>query len=68
MLQSAVQAERQKLRQRRVPSSQLGRVMGFAGLGARLAAGTAIDSITSMFRCVSPSRCRRPVALTMLLR
>ena len=28
--------------------------MGFAGLGARLAAGTAVDSIASMFRCVCP--------------
>ncbi len=42
---------RRKLRQRRVPSSQIGRVMGFAGLGARLAAGTLGDSISNMFRC-----------------
>lgn len=46
------QADRRKLRQRRVPSSQLGRVMGFAGLGARLAVGTAVDSFTNMFKYV----------------
>lgn len=40
---------RRKLRQRRVPSSQLGRVAGFAGLGASLAFGTVKDSVFNFF-------------------
>jgi hypothetical protein len=63
-----VQTERRKLRQRRVPSSQLGRVMGFAGLGARLAAGTAVDSITSIFRCANLLHSCRPATIQTSLR
>ncbi|KAK9815604.1 hypothetical protein WJX72_006628 [[Myrmecia] bisecta] len=41
---------RRKLRERRVPSSPLGRVMGFAGLGASLVYGTVADQVGQFFR------------------
>ena len=40
---------RRKLRERRVPSSPLGRVMGFAQLGASLVYGTMSDSVSQYF-------------------
>ena len=40
---------RRKLRERRVPSSPLGRVMGFAQLGASLVYGTMSDSVQQYF-------------------
>lgn len=40
---------RRKLRERRVPSSPLGRVMGFAQLGASLVYGTMSDSVSNYF-------------------
>ena len=39
-----------KPRERRVPSSPFGRVMGFAGLGASLVAGTMRDSVAGYFQ------------------
>lgn len=41
---------RRKLRERRVPSSPIGRVMGFAQLGASLVYGTMSDSVSQYFR------------------
>ena len=41
---------RRKLRERRVPSSAIGRAWGFAQLGASLALGTASDSVSAYFR------------------
>ena len=40
---------RRKLRERRVPSSPFGRVMGFAQLGASLVYGTISDSVSQYF-------------------
>jgi len=40
---------RRKLRERRVPSSPFGRVMGFAQLGASLVYGTMSDSVSNYF-------------------
>ena len=40
---------RRKLRERRVPSSPFGRVMGFAQLGASLVYGTMSDSVSQYF-------------------
>ena len=40
---------KRKPRERRVPSSPFGRVMGFAGLGASLVAGTVRDSVAGYF-------------------
>lgn len=37
-------------RERKVPSTQIGRVLGFAGLGANLAYGAVQDGLTSFFR------------------
>lgn len=39
---------KRKLRERRVPSSPLGRVFGFAQLGAGLAWGSVTDSVSSV--------------------
>ncbi len=41
---------RRKLRERRVPSSPIGRAMGFAQLGASLVYGTVSDSVQQYFR------------------
>ena len=41
---------RRKLRERRVPSSPIGRVFGFAQLGASLVYGTMSDSVSQYFR------------------
>ena len=41
---------RRKLRERRVPSSPVGRVMGFAQLGASLVYGTVSDQVSQYFR------------------
>jgi hypothetical protein len=41
---------RRKLKERRVPSSALGRVMGFAQLGARLVYGSVSDQVSQYFR------------------
>ena len=41
---------KRKPRERRVPSSPFGRVMGFAGLGASLVAGTVRDSVAGYFQ------------------
>lgn len=41
---------RRKLRERRVPSSPMGRVMGFAQLGASLVYGTLSDQVSQYFR------------------
>ena len=41
---------KRKPRERRVPASPFGRVMGFAGLGASLVAGTVRDSVAGYFQ------------------
>ena len=41
---------RRRLRERRVPSSPIGRVFGFAQLGASLVYGTMSDSVSQYFR------------------
>ena len=44
------EAVRRRLRERRVPSSPMGRVFGFAQLGASLVYGTVSDSVSQYFR------------------
>ena len=46
---------RRKLRERRVPSSPFGRVMGFAQLGASLVYGTMSDSVSQYFGGPKPA-------------
>lgn len=48
MAQKGEEVQR-KLRERRVPSSPFGRVMGFAQLGASLVYGTMSDSVSQYF-------------------
>ena len=56
LFRSQVQAQKEevkrKLRERRVPSSPIGRAAGFAQLGASLVYGTISDSISN-YMCVS---------------
>ena len=51
---------RRKLRERRVPSSPIGRAMGFAQLGASLVYGTVSDSVSQYFRGSPPETADRP--------
>ena len=52
---------KRKPRERRVPSSPFGRVMGFAGLGASLVAGTVRDSVAGYFQ-PRPADGEKPVS------
>lgn len=51
---------RRKLRERRVPSSPIGRAMGFAQLGASLVYGTMSDSVSQYFRGTPPETADKP--------
>jgi hypothetical protein len=51
---------KRKLRERRVPSSPMGRVMGFAQLGASLVYGTVSDQVSQYFRGGPPQDALAP--------
>ncbi|BDA48587.1 Atypical kinase COQ8A, mitochondrial [Coccomyxa sp. Obi] len=51
---------RRKLRERRVPSSPIGRAMGFAQLGASLVYGTVSDSVQQYFRGAPADADKKP--------
>lgn len=54
--EEATQVKKPVMRERAVPSTQLGRLFGFGSLAARMALDVAMDSATSAFSGNSPER------------